>query len=175
MGLPRSVHGKGEHHGLIARLIAVAREKGVASYVGDGPSRWHAVHVLDAAHLFRLAVERTPAGSVLHAVGDIAAAIGRHVNVPTASVPADDFGFLGAIFGLDQPASSALTSAARVAINPPRTARRSRAGPLLPHPLRLIGRISGGAPTSEPPQETEQAGDVWCFAEDNSIASAPSA
>jgi len=116
VGLPRTVHGDGDRHGFIARLIGVAREKGVSGYVGDGSSRWPAVHVLDAAHLFRLAVEQAPAGSRLHAVGDegvptleIAETIGRHLNVPTASVPADDFGFLGMILSIDQPASAALT------------------------------------------------------------------
>ena len=74
------------------------------------------MHVLDAAHLFRLAVEQAPAGSRLHAVGDegvpirdIAEVIGRHLNVPTASAPAEDFGWLGQILALDQPASSTLT------------------------------------------------------------------
>jgi nucleoside-diphosphate-sugar epimerase len=114
--LPRSVHGEGDHHSLIARVIGTARDKGVSGYVGDGSSRWPAVHVLDAAHLFRLAVEQAPAGSVLHAVADegvpvrdFAAVIGRHLNLPTASVPAEDFGFLGAVLAVDQPASSALT------------------------------------------------------------------
>ena len=74
------------------------------------------MHVLDAAHLFRLAVEQAPAGSRLHAVGDqgvpvrdIAAVIGRHLSLPTASVPAEDFGWLGQILAVDQPASSAMT------------------------------------------------------------------
>jgi len=114
--LPRSVHGEGDHHGLIARLIGIARDKGVSGYVGDGSSRWPAVHVLDAAHLFRLSVEQAPAGSRLHAVGDegvpihdIAGVIGRHLNLPAASVPAGDFGWLGQILAVDQPASSALT------------------------------------------------------------------
>jgi nucleoside-diphosphate-sugar epimerase len=114
--LPRSVHGDGDRHGFIARLIAIARDKGVSGYVGDGSNRWPAVHVLDAAHLFRLAVEQAPAGSVLHAVGDegvpgrdIAGVIGRHLDLPTASVPPEDFGFLGQVLAIDQPASSALT------------------------------------------------------------------
>jgi nucleoside-diphosphate-sugar epimerase len=116
LGLPRTVHGDGDRHGFIARMVSAAREKGVSGYVGDGSNRWPAVHVLDAANLFRLAVEQAPAGSRLHAVGDegvpirdIAQVIGRHLNVPTASVPAEDFGFLGMILSIDQPASSALT------------------------------------------------------------------
>jgi nucleoside-diphosphate-sugar epimerase len=116
VGLPRTVHGDGDKHGFIARMIGFARENGVSGYVGDGSSRWPAVHVLDAAHLFRLAVEQAPAGSRLHAVGDegvpireIAEVIARHLNVPTASVPADDYGFLGMVLSIDQPASSELT------------------------------------------------------------------
>src|SRR5499427_4663362 len=116
LGLPRTVHGDGDRHGFIARLVALARDKGVSGYVGDGSSRWPAVHVLDAAHLFRLAVEQAPAGSRLHAVGDegvpirdIAEVIGRHLNLPTASAPAEDFGFLGQILAIDQPASAVLT------------------------------------------------------------------
>src|SRR5690242_2546435 len=116
VGLPRTVHGDGDHHGFIARLIAIARDTGVSGYVGDGSARWPAVHVLDAAHLFRLAAEEAPAGSRLHAVGDegvpvrdIAEVIGRHLNLPAVSAPAGDFGFLGQILAVDQPASSALT------------------------------------------------------------------
>jgi len=116
VGLPRTVHGDGDRHGFIARLVSLARDKGVSGYVGDGSSRWPAVHVLDAANLFRLAVEHAPAGSRLHAVGDegvatreIAEVIGRHLNVPVASAPAGDFGFLGQVLAIDQPASSALT------------------------------------------------------------------
>ena len=114
--LPRSVHGDGDEHGFVPRLIGVARDKGVSGYVGDGASRWPAVHRLDAAQLFRLALEQAPAGSVLHAVADegvpvrdIAAVIGRHLHLPVASLPAEDFGFLGAVFAVDQPASSVLT------------------------------------------------------------------
>src|SRR5215471_4829237 len=116
LGLPRTVHGDGDRHGFIARLVGCARDKGVSGYVGDGSSRWPAVHILDAAHLFRLAVEQAPAGSRLHAVGDegvpirdIAEVIGRHLNLPTASAPAEDFGFLGQILAIDQPASAVLT------------------------------------------------------------------
>jgi nucleoside-diphosphate-sugar epimerase len=102
---------------LIARLIGIARDKGVSGYVDDGSNRWPAVHVLDAAPLFRLAVERAPAGSVLHAVGDegvpvrdFAAVIGHHLDLPTECVPAEELGFLGMVLGTDQPASSAITS-----------------------------------------------------------------
>ena len=115
--MPRSVHGDGDQHGLISRVIGLARDKGAVGYVGDGSGRWPAVHVLDAAALVRLAVERAPAGSVLHAVADegvpvrdFAAVIGRHLNLPTASVPAEELGFLGMILALDCPASSALTT-----------------------------------------------------------------
>ena len=110
VGLPRMVHGEGDHHGFIVR------DTGVSGYADDGSSRWPAVHVLDAARLFRLAVEQAPAGSRLHAVGDdgvpvrdIAEVIGRHLNLSTGSVPAEDFGWLGQILAIDQPASSAQT------------------------------------------------------------------
>ncbi|MFY1635140.1 SDR family oxidoreductase [Solwaraspora sp. WMMB335] len=115
--LPRTVHGEGDP-GFIAALVDTARRTGVAGYVGDGSSRWPAVHVRDTAHLFRLAVERAPAGSVLHAIGDegvrvrdVAETIGRHLNLPVASRPAEEFGFLGPILAVDQPASGALTGA----------------------------------------------------------------
>ncbi|MFI8454422.1 SDR family oxidoreductase [Kitasatospora sp. NPDC085464] len=113
--LPRTVHGEGDG-GFIAQLVTAARGKGVSGYVGDGTSRWPAVHVRDAARLYRLALEQALAGSVLHAVADegvpvreIAETIGRHLGLPTAPVPAEDFGFLGRILAVDQPASSALT------------------------------------------------------------------
>jgi len=113
--LPRSVHGTGDH-GFIPALIGIARQHGVSGYVGDGSSRWPAVHVHDAARLFRLALEAAPAGSVLHAVGDegvavreIAEVIGRHLDLPVREAPAEQFGFLGGLLGVDQPASSART------------------------------------------------------------------
>jgi nucleoside-diphosphate-sugar epimerase len=115
--LPRSVHGQGERHGFIPQLIAMARAKGVSGYIGDGASRWPAVHVKDAASLYRLAVERAPAGSVLNAVGDegvpvreVAEAIGRNLNLPAKSLPAEEFGgMLVPLLSRDMPASSTIT------------------------------------------------------------------
>ena len=115
--LPRSVHGQGERHGFIPQLIAAARAKGVSGYIGDGTSRWPAVHVKDAASLYRLAIEQAPAGAVLNAVGDegvpvreIAEAIGRHLNLPARSLPAEEFGgMLVPLLSTDMPASSAIT------------------------------------------------------------------
>jgi len=115
--LPRSVHGEGVRHGFIPQLIATARAKGAAGYIGDGASRWPAVHVKDAAALYRLAVEQAPAGSVLNAVGDegvpvraIAEAIGRRLNLPAKSLPAEEFGgMLVPLLSRDMPASSTIT------------------------------------------------------------------
>jgi nucleoside-diphosphate-sugar epimerase len=115
--LPRSVHGQGERHGFIPQLIAMARAKGVSGYIGDGASRWPAVHVKDAATLYRLAVEQAPAGTVLNAVGDegvpvreIAEAIGRHLNLPARSLPAEEYaGMLVPLLSTDMPASSTIT------------------------------------------------------------------
>jgi nucleoside-diphosphate-sugar epimerase len=117
--LPPSVHGEGDH-GFVPRLIDIAREKGVAAFPGDGSNRWPAVHRFDAAQLFRLALESAPAGARLHAIGDegvavrdIAAAIGGHLGLPVTSVAPETafehFGWLGAFFSLDVPASSAIT------------------------------------------------------------------
>jgi nucleoside-diphosphate-sugar epimerase len=115
--LPRSVHGEGERHGFVPQLIAAARTRGVSGYLGDGTSRWPAVHVKDAARLYRLAIENAPAGAVLNAVADegvrtreIAEVIGRHLNVPSLSVPPEDFeGILVRLLSTDMPASSVLT------------------------------------------------------------------
>jgi nucleoside-diphosphate-sugar epimerase len=115
--LPRSVHGTGEHHGFIPQLINLARSKGVVGYIGDGSSRWPAVHVKDAAVLYRLALEKATAGSVLNAVGDegvsvraISEAIGRHLGLPAMSLPAEEFpGMFSFLMSTDMPASSAFT------------------------------------------------------------------
>ncbi|MGH8996279.1 MAG: SDR family oxidoreductase [Acidimicrobiales bacterium] len=115
--LPRSVHGQGERHGFIPQLIARARANGVSGYVSDGSTRWPAVHVKDAAVLYRLAVERAPADSVLYAVGDegvpireIAEAIGRHLDLPARSFRAEEFGLpLAPLLSTDMSASSAIT------------------------------------------------------------------
>jgi nucleoside-diphosphate-sugar epimerase len=117
--LPPTVHGK-DDHGFVPRLIDIAREKGVSAHPGDGSNRWPAVHRLDAARVFRLALEEAPAGSRLHAVAeegvpvrDIADAIGRGLGLPVVEVPRDEafshFGWLGAFFAIDAAASSALT------------------------------------------------------------------
>ena len=120
--LPPVVHSTLDHHGFVPTLIGIARDRGVSAYVGDGTNRWPSGHTLDAATLYRLALERAPAGSRLHSVGDegvpfrdIAAAIGRHLGVPVASIPSEDagehFGFLGTLVGLDNPTTSAHTRA----------------------------------------------------------------
>jgi nucleoside-diphosphate-sugar epimerase len=106
--------------GLVTYLIALAREKGVSAYVGDGLNRWPAIHVLDAAPLYRLALEKGTAGTSYHAVAEegvslreIAEAIGRGLKIPVVSKsPAEaagHFGWLGFFAGVDGPASSALT------------------------------------------------------------------
>jgi len=111
-----TVHGPGDH-GFVATLVTIARETGVSAYPADGSNRWPAVHRVDAADLTALAVERAPAGTVLHATAEdgiptraIAEAIGRALGVPVA--PAEDpahFRFLASFFGMDAPASSELT------------------------------------------------------------------
>jgi nucleoside-diphosphate-sugar epimerase len=117
--LAPTVHGDGDH-GFMATLVGIAADKGVSGYIGDGSNRWPAVHRLDAAHLFRLALEEAPAGSVLHAVADegvpiraIAEVIGRHLDLPVVAISPEDAGehftWLAGFLAADSPASSALT------------------------------------------------------------------
>ncbi|MGW3568590.1 SDR family oxidoreductase [Streptomyces sp. NPDC000941] len=117
--LAPTVYGEGDH-GFIAMLVDVARTRGVSGYIGDGTQRWPAVHRFDAAHVIRLAVEKAPAGSVLHATGDegvriraVAEVIGRHLDLPVVSVSpeesAEHFGWLAGVLALDGPTSSVLT------------------------------------------------------------------
>ncbi|MBW4049734.1 MAG: SDR family oxidoreductase [Proteobacteria bacterium] len=115
-----TVHGAGGDHGFVAVLSRIARERGVSGFLGEGLNRWPAVHRLDAAKLVQLAVDKAPAGTVLHAVAeegiptrDIAEAIGRFHGLPVGSIPMDaakaHFDWLGMFFGADAPASSAIT------------------------------------------------------------------
>ena len=117
--LPPTVHGDGDK-GFIATFVAIARQQGVAGYVGDGTNRWPAVHRSDAARLARLAVESAPGGSVLHAVAEegvpfreIAEAMGRHLDIPTKSVAPEHapehFGFMAHFVALDSPVSATIT------------------------------------------------------------------
>jgi nucleoside-diphosphate-sugar epimerase len=119
MRLPPTNHGDGDN-GFMATLISIARDKGVSGYIGDGSNRWPAVHRLDSAHLFCLALEGAPAGSTLHAVADegvpirdIAEVIGRHLNLPVVSISAEDaaghFTWMAHFLAADSPASSTLT------------------------------------------------------------------
>lgn len=115
--MPRTVHNEGKG-GFAGLLTDQARRTGVAGYPGDGTQRWPAVHALDAAVLFRLALESAPAGTAWHAVADegdvvrdIATVIGRRLGLPVEAVPQENFGPFGPIFVMDQPASSAHTRA----------------------------------------------------------------
>lgn len=117
--LPPSVHGD-NNHGFVPTLINIARTKGISAYISDSSNRWSAVHRKDAAQLFRLALEKAPAGSILHGVAeegmlfrDIAAAIGQRLNLPVAGLSNIDankhFSWFAPFAAIDSPASSALT------------------------------------------------------------------
>ena len=117
--LPPSVHGEGDYW-FIPIFIDVARKTGVSAYIGDGANVWPAVHRVDAARLFRLALEQAPPGTLLNAVADegvpfreIAEVIGRHLGVPAKSIAPEDarnqFGTLAGFAAIDVTASSAIT------------------------------------------------------------------
>ncbi|MCM3214555.1 SDR family oxidoreductase [Niallia taxi] len=119
VSLAPSVHGNGDK-GFVPNLINIARNKGVSAYVGDGSNRWTAIHRLDAAHLYRLALEKAPAGTLLDGVADegvpfrdIATVIGKQLKLPIISISqeetAEHFGFLGTLAALDIPRSSTQT------------------------------------------------------------------
>lgn len=118
--LPPVVHGDGDRAGFVPRLIEVARTKGMSAYVGDGQNRWPSVHCLDAARLFRLALEQGPAGGTYHGVAEegipfreISERIGQKLNVPVAekspSEAAKLFSWLAPLLPVDNPASSKIT------------------------------------------------------------------
>lgn len=117
VAIPPVVHGTTDHHGFVPTLIGIARAKGVSGYVNDGANRWAAAHTLDVAHLYRLVLENAPAGAQLSASAEdgiatraIAEAIGRHLDVPAVSVPADraagHFGFFTPMASIDVPMAS---------------------------------------------------------------------
>ena len=114
------VHSDLDHHGFTSHLIDSARKAGVSAYIGDGSNRWPAAHTLDAALLYRLALENVSPGTRLHGVADegvpfrdIAEVIGRHLELPVVSISPeqapDHFGFLAGFAGVDNPTSSELT------------------------------------------------------------------
>lgn len=121
MRLPPTVHSSLDHHGFMPMFVAAARKSGFSGFVGDGSARWPAVHTLDAAVLYRLALEATPAGARLHAAADegvpfraIAEAIGRGLGVPAKSISPEESaevlgGFIGMLAQLDNLTSSART------------------------------------------------------------------
>jgi nucleoside-diphosphate-sugar epimerase len=118
--LAPTVHSSLDRHGFVPTLIAMARKDRVAAYVGEGSNRWPAVHTLDAARLYRLALEAAPAGTRLHGAADegvpfreIAEAIGRGLGLPAVGITAEDaprhLGFLATFAQLDNPTSSSQT------------------------------------------------------------------
>ncbi|HYP72799.1 MAG TPA: SDR family oxidoreductase [Microbacterium sp.] len=136
-----SVHGTAGDHGFIRTIAQVARERGVSAYVGDGGSRWAAVHRDDAAHVVRLALEAPGRGAVVHAVAEegvsakaIAEALAGRLGLPTASIAPeeafDHFGWMGRFFGQELSATSTVT--------------RERYGWTPTHPTLLADIAAGG-------------------------------
>jgi nucleoside-diphosphate-sugar epimerase len=118
--LSPSVHGDGDLHGFVPMLINIARQKGVSAYIGEGLNRWNAVHRLDAAHLYRLALEHAEAGIRFHGAAEegipfkaIAEAIGKKLGIPVVSVSAEEaaehFGWFAGFAAIDCPVSSKKT------------------------------------------------------------------
>jgi len=118
--LSPSVHGEGDLHGFIPILIQIAREKGVSAYIGEGLNRWNAVHRLDAAKLYRLALAHATPGARFHGVAEeeiafksIAEAIGKHLDIPVVAKSPEEapahFGWFAGFAGIDCPASNKLT------------------------------------------------------------------
>jgi nucleoside-diphosphate-sugar epimerase len=114
--VPPLVHSERDRTGLFPMLVEIARTQGVSGFVGDGTNRWPAVHTLDIARLYRLAVEGAPAGSRLHAFAEagvpfreIAAVIGRKLGLPVESVAPEQFSYLAMFVALDNPVSSTRT------------------------------------------------------------------
>lgn len=113
------VHGVGDRN-VVPPLVAIARAKGISAYVGDGATRWPAVHQRDAAHLYRLALEKSFSGERFHAIAeegiafrDIAEILGRRLGLPVASIPlemaSDHFGVYTLLAAVDTPATSTRT------------------------------------------------------------------
>ena len=161
--LAPTVHGPGDY-GFLPMLIAAARKAGVSPYIGDGANRWPAVHRLDAASLFRLALEKAPAGSTLHGADEsgitlrtIADTIGRQLDLPVASMtleeasPLFDVAFIAGAYAIDAPASSKHTrSLLGWDADAPDLARRPRTRGLLhrSHDLTATSRLAVCAPSN---------------------------